>query len=260
MKKRNLKQFFKENWGWFAFILWMLLISGSIAYAMEGPSLGMKLGLGAICVLYTIAGIMLIGKAADKDEKQRTENKNKRLEELKAQDKYYIDLVDRHVKEALNKFKNESINVGIDTSLEYLIPFSNNVNWICNTRIVGKPDSFIIASCLMYSLISNPVITINDSDDNEYLKAMVFSINLEMAMSCVFEIISEPSTYFEDNGIWMEEKHPKVNIVVPNGLIKNSELYQRILNTIYRDELSDERTSIMQFSNLLHLIYLNNCQ
>lgn len=265
MKKRKLKQFFKENWGWFAFVIWLLLVSGTISTVMAtilyslDISIWINLSLVAICVLYTIAGLVLISKSADKDEKRRAEAKNKRLQELKVQDKYYIDLVDRHVKETLSKFKDTSLSVDIDTSLEYLISFSNKVNWICNTRIIGKPDSFIIASCLMYSLISHPVITVNKSDDSEYLQSIRFSINMDVVMSCVFEIISEPSTYFEDNGIWVEEKHPKVNISVPNGLIKNSELYQRILNSIYRDELSDSRTSIMQFSNLLHLIYLN-CQ
>lgn len=259
MKKRKLKQFFKENWGWFALVIWILLVSVTIAFWTEDFPVQLKLSFVAIIVLYTIAGIVLISKLADKDEKRRAEDKNNRLQELKTQNKYYIDLVDRRVKETLSKLKDISLNVDIDTSLEYLISFSRKVNWICNNRIIGKPDSFIIASCLMYSLISHPVITVNKSDDSEYLKSIRFSINMDVAMSCVFEIISEPSTYFEDNGIWVEEKHPKVNINVPNGLIKNSELYQRILNAIYRDELSDNRTSIMQFSNLLHLIYLN-CQ
>ncbi len=261
MKKRKLKQFFKENWGWFAFVIWLLLVSATISTVMAtisdtmDISIWTNLSLVAICVLYTIAGLVLMSKAADKDEKQRADGKNKRLQELKTQDKYYIDLVDRHVKETLSKLKDESL-VGIDTSLEYLISFSDKVNWICNTRIVGKPDSFIIASCLMYSLISHPVIMVKKSEDSEYLQSIGFSINMDVVMNCVFEIISEPSTYFEDNGIWVEEKHPKVNI---SGLIKNSELYQRILNSIYRDELSDNITSIMQFSNLLYLIYLN-CQ
>ncbi len=258
MKKRKLKQFFKENWGWFAFVIWLLLVSATIAFLAEDFPVQLKLSFVAISVLYTAAGIVLMSKSADKEEKQRIENKNKRLQELKTQDKYYIDLVDRHVKETLSKLKDESL-VDIDTSLEYLISFSDKLNWICNTRIVGKPDSFIIASCLMYSLISHPIIMVNKSEDSEYLQSIRFSINMDVIMSCVFEIISEPRTYFEDNGIWVEEKHPKVNISVPNGLIKNSELYQRILNSIYRDELSDNRTSIMQFSNLLHLIYLN-CQ
>lgn len=253
MKKRNLKQFFKENWEWFALILWTLLTFACITYGIVGNSLRMKLGLAVICLLYPIAGIMIL-YIIYIVAKRKTGNINKTLQELKNQDKYYVDLVDRHVKETLNKFIMELINVDIYTSLEYLISFSNNVNWICNTRIVGPPDSFIIASCLMDSLIRNPVIKIYDVDHNAYLKDMQFSINVNIAMSCVFEIISEPSTYFEDNGIWMEEKHPKVNIVVPNGIIKNSELYERIINTIYHEEIT-----IMEFSNLLHLIYLN-CQ
>ncbi len=260
MKKRKLKQFFKENWGWFAFVIWVLLVFTTITtFLAEDFSVQLKLSFVAISVLYTIAGLVLIFKAADKDEKQRVENKNKRLQELKTQEKYYIDLVDRHVKETSNRFKNESLNIDIDTNLEYLISFSNKVNWICNAKIVGKPDSFIIASCLMYSLISHPVIKVHNSDNNEYLQAAIsFSINMDAVMNCVFEIISEPITYFEDNGIWLEEKHPKVNISIPNGIIKDSDLYQRIFNTIYRDE-PDNRTSIMQFANLLHLIYLN-CQ
>lgn len=88
---------------------------------------------------------------------------------------------------------------------------------------------------------------------------MVSSINLNIAINCAFKIISEPSTYYEDdNGKWVEEKYPKVDIVVPDGLIKDSRLYNRIINTIYRDYENNKRTSIMQFSNLLHLIYLNS--
>lgn len=251
MKKRKLKRFFKENWGWFAFVILLLLAYTIIVPLVEDFPVQLKLGFVAISVLYIVAGI--------KNEKTENRKKNKRLQELKTQDKYYIDLVDRHVKETLSKLKDKSLVDMVDTSLEYLISFSDNVNWICNTRSIEKPDSFIIASCLMYSLISHPVIAVNKLDDSEYLQSIRFSINMDVVMSCVFEIISEPSTYFEDNGIWVEEKHPKVNISVPNGLIKNSELYQRILNSIYWDELSDNRTSIMQFSNLLHLIYLN-CQ
>lgn len=245
MKKRDFKQFFKENWGWFAFLI-CIHFCVSLFYAHI---------IFEVLLYPTIIGLVLINY---KDKKQRAEDKHKKLQELKTQNKYYIDLVDRHVKETSDMFN--TLNVDIDASLEYLISFSNKVNWICDSGIVvGTPDSFIIATCLMYSLISHPVITVNKSEDSEYLQDFRFSINMHVAMSCVFEIISEPSTYFKDNDVWIEEKHPKVNISVPNGLIKNSELYQRILNSIYRDELSHNRTSIMQFANLLHLIYLN-CQ
>ena len=259
MTKRKIKQFFKESRGGFAFIIWMILISYSFIYAVEGKSFRIKLCLGVICTIYNIIGLAMLDIWAEKSEKQKAENKNKRLQELQEKDRYYVDLVDKQTKEMLNKLKNESININIDTSLEYLISFSDKVNWVCNHRIIGKPDSFIIATCLMYSLISNPVIVLNNFNNDNDLNAIIFSINMDIAMNCVFEIISEPSTYFEDNGIWVEEKHPKVNIVVPEGLIKNNPLYRRILNTIYWDEKMDNRTSIMQFSNLLHLIYWN-CQ
>ena len=89
MKKRKLKQFFKENWGWFAFVIWVLLVFTTITtFLAEDFSVQLKLSFVAISVLYTIAGLVLIFKAADKDEKQRVENKNKRLQELKTQEKY----------------------------------------------------------------------------------------------------------------------------------------------------------------------------
>lgn len=255
MKKRTFKQFVKEDVG---FWIWVVLISFTMVCAAEDISIWIKLSLVAICVLYAIVGLKISSKEMDKEEKQKAENKNKRLQELKIQYKYYVDLVDRHVKETLNKFKT-SLNVDIDTSIEYLFSFSDKVDWICENRIVGKPDSFIIATCLMYSLMDHPVIMVNEPEGIEYLYNIQFSINMDVAMSCVFEIISEPSTYFEDNGTWVEEKHPKVNISVPKGIIKDCELSENIFRDIWRDELAHKRASVMQFSNLLHLIYLN-CQ
>lgn len=260
MKKGNLKQFFKENWGWFAFVIWLFLISGIIGYLFEVHSIGTKITLIAVCVIYTVAGLAMMAKAGAKWEKQEAETKQKRLLELEERYKYYIDLVNAQVQETSNKFGKELLSAfEINTSLEYLISFEDYKEWICRNRIVGKPDSFIIASCLMYSLIDHPIITTKGTEEITELEDIKFSIILDIAMNCAFQIISEPSTYYQDNFFWVEEKHPKVNIVVPNGLIKNSDLYQRIIGTIYRDDLGDKRTSIMQFSNLLHLIYLN-CQ
>ena len=260
MKKGNLKQFFKENWGWFAFVIWLFLISGTIGYLFEGHSIGTKITLIAVSVIYTVAGFAMMAKAGAKWEKQEAESKQKRLLELEERYKYYIDLVNVQVQETLNKFEKELLSTfEINTSLEYLISFDDYKEWICRNRIIGKPDSFIIASCLMYSLIDHPIITTKGTEEITELEDIKFTIILDIAMNCALQIISEPSTYYQDNFFWVEEKHPKVNIVVPKGLIKNSDLYQRIIGTIYRDDLGDKRTSIMQFSNLLHLIYLN-CQ
>lgn len=262
MKNWNLKHFlnfFKEFWGFLAFGVWALILGLILVpKSIVTIPISMKLGLITILVLYTIAVLKYADKSADKYFKQKEEAKNKRLQELKVQDKYYIDLVNKHVNEELNKFKDKSQNFNIDTSLEYLIYFSDEVDWISRNKSVEKPDSFILASCLMYSLLSRPVVTIT-SKDSEYVKSHILAINLYIAMNCVFEIISEPITYSKKNGVWVEEKHPKVNIGIQNGIIKNSDLYLKIFSTVYHDEFSKKRTSIMQFSNLLHLIYLN-CQ
>ena len=78
-------------------------------------------------------------------------------------------------------------------------------------------------------------------------------------MRCAFKIIEEPITYYKDsNEIFVEQKHPKVNNLAVKGIIKDSELCDRIIKTVYNDEYLEKRTSVMQFSNLLHLIYLNS--
>ena len=70
MKKGNLKQFFKANWGWFAFGIWLFLISGTIGYLFEGRSIGTKITLIAVCVIYTVAGLAMMAKAGANWEKQ----------------------------------------------------------------------------------------------------------------------------------------------------------------------------------------------
>ena len=263
MKKENFKQLFKANLVMFACGLWLYLILETILYLIKDYHIIKKIMLIAICIIFTVAGFAMIAKACAKWEKQEAEAKEKRLLELEKRYKYYIDLVNVQAQETLNKLELLSA-FELNTSLEYLISFEHYKDQICRNIIVGEPDSFIIASCLIYSLIDHPIITAKVPEkltekENTILEKIKFSINLDIAMNCAFQIISEPTTYYKDNSCWIEEKHQKVNIVVPNGLIKNNDLYQRIIGTIYRDELENKRTSIMQFSNLLHLIYLN-CQ
>jgi len=258
MKKRKFKQFFREYGDLIGCLLGILSILGSFLLLFIGDISGwIKIIFNAGAVIFIIVGIT----RSYRNEKQKAEAAEKRSQEFEKQNKYYIDLVNNQVQKTLDKFKNELLDAfDIDTSLEYLISFEEKKDWICENRIVGKPDSFIVASCLMYSLIDYPIFITKGNEGIEKLKEIQIDLNLDLAMNCAFQIISEPSSYYKDNtGFFVEEKHPKVDIVVPNGIIKNSELYQRIIATIYRDELVDNRTSIMQFSNLLHLIYLN-CQ
>ena len=75
-------------------------------------------------------------------------------------------------------------------------------------------------------------------------------------MHCAFKIISEPTTYYYDGLSLTPKKHPKVDIVVPKGLIDDNDFCKRIVDTIYSD-LKNDKISITQFSNLLYLLYLN---
>ena len=230
MKKEKIKRVFKENMQNFAVLIWFVLVAMCFYHEF---SVNTRITIFAITVIYTVAGNAIVNKVDDKRREEEKQAREKRLLELEKRYKYYIDLVNAQKRETFKKIDKELLNIfDINIRPEYLISFDNYMDWVSKNRISGKPDSFIIASCLMYSLI---------------------------AIGCVFQIISEPITYYEDNLTWVEEKHPKVNIVVPSGIMKDGTLYQRIIATIYRDELEKKRTSIMQFSNLLYLIYLN-CQ
>ena len=56
-------------------------------------------------------------------------------------------------------------------------------------------------------------------------KIILLPYNLQIALECAFEIISEPITYYQnDSEEWIEEKHSKVKISVPDGIIKKSPL------------------------------------
>lgn len=259
MKERKFKQFVNVFGDVILRIVWLLLTAFSIfMLTVDSVSMWIRLSLLAVSVVYTIIYIIILDR---KRKKQEFQAKEHRLQKLKNQYSDYISMVDKETQEILHNFSKELIDeleLVIDTKHDYLISFENKLDWICENRITGKPDSFIIATCLMYSLIEHPRITKTIRYDLPEVENMVFSMNLNIAINCAFEIISEPSTYYEDdNGKWVEEKHPKADIVVPDGLIKDSRLHNRIINAIYRD-YENKRTSIMQFSNLLHLIYLNS--
>lgn len=263
MKKRNFKQFFKDFCcsiiGFIIVALWPFLGAASMTYFKTDAPLYKKSILIGAFVLYTISLIIFFCIEDRKDKKKTMEAKKERLLELQNQYAYYVDLVNKQVENTLNNLDNDLLNsFHVDTNLKYLFSFEDYKNWICKHRIDGKPDSFIIASCLIYSIVDNPIII--KKEDIFIPDFISFSINIDIAMNCAFKIISEPITYFKDNEEnWIEEQHPKVDIVIPDGIIKDNTLYHRILNSIYWDDSINHKTSIIQFSDLLHLIYLN-CQ
>ena len=258
MNKRKFIELYKENWLWITIVIWVLLVvfgAVVVIHPKESPA-WLWLCFTIVFILVT-AFLVIIGPIIriliHKKELKDLEN---RIQHLKMKYIDYVDLVDIKVKEVLNKYNIDSNEVYIDKSFAYLISFSNKLEWTKNYRITGEPDSFIIASCLMYAIISTHVIEFEKYDETD--SDLKKTINIELAMNCALEIISEPITYYEGNGVWVGAKHPKVIISIPKGLIKEEDLFNRIKNTIYTDDEVDNRTSIMQFSNLLHLIYLNS--
>ena len=260
MKKRKFKDFLKGNWYAMVFVFGLVLVAFSLSTLMLlDISIWVKVILNSISIIYAVVGYKLIKKSIDKEKAQKAEARENQLTKSEKSNKYYVDLVNKQLQETLDRFKKEFTFV-YDTSQEYLICFNDNKEWICQHRIVGKPDSFIIASCLMDSIMEHHLVILKGDEETAKLKDIEISINIDIAINCALEIISCPSTYYEESpGIWVEKKHSKVDIVVPKGLIKDGELFKRIVATIYCDECVHNRTSIMQFSNLLHLIYLN-CQ
>lgn len=207
--------------------------------------------------------------------------KNERIEKERLhmlEEKYsmYVSLVNKiqaeqskklNVKDEKEMEKYAKLSFSKDN--DYLILFEKYLNVICENLIKGKPDTFIVATCLMYSLINKPrLISLIDDDkaarllDNPVaLKSanmMVSHFNCVIALDVALKLISEPITYYEDEkGECIEQKHPKVDIIVPEGIIEKSPLYSRICGSITNDHEVGEDFSIIQFSNLLHLIYLN---
>ena len=229
------------------------------------------LNIVAAIVLITILVILITFSfyKYDKEIKIEEEKSQKeRFQTLRERYADYVSLVNEIRNEKLKEVDDKKLEeCGLSISEDYLESYEKNINWICKNRIYGKPDTFILAACLMYSLIKKPILPTCDIDDfvikelNELkitMNQFIYSTNYEIAFEVALRLISEPSTYYKDEkGRWIEEKHPKVNIVVPDGLIKNSPLYHRILNTIAKDFQTGMDYYVMQLSNLLHLIYLN---
>ena len=196
----------------------------------------------------------------DKEEKI----KKQRIQKLEVKYADYVKVVDEAIQNMITNVEKEVPVTILKEPMghHYLILFEKYLDWICKNRIKGKPDTFVIASCLMYSLMNRRMIFSDDVENfNEKISKLIITINCQLAFDVALKIISEPITYDKDetNGEYIVRKyHPKKDIVVPEGLIQNNPLYSRIVRNIAKDYIanSDSR-HIMQFSNLLQLIYLN---
>lgn len=195
----------------------------------------------------------------DKEEKIRKQ----RIQKLESKYADYVKVVDETIQ---NMITNVEKKVPVTIFKEpmghhYLILFEKYLDWICKNRIIGKPDTFVMSSCLMYSLMHRKMIVTNDTKNyNEKTEELLLTINCQLAFDVALEIISKPITFDKDEkGEYIISKyHPKKDIVVPEGLIQDNHLYNRILRNIVKDYIANsDSCHIMQFANLLQLIYLN---
>lgn len=204
-------------------------------------------------------------KAIDSEGEKKAEmeykEKKERIRKLELEYDGFVKIVDEAIEKVLPNAQKE-IPIHIkkeDIGHRYLIVFEKYYNWVCKNRVTGNPDSFIIASCLMYSLIRKTMIVTDDVKNyNDKIGTMLININCKLAFDVALQIISEPTTYdMDENGEYMVIKiHPKKKIVVPEGLIEGDSLYDKIVRNLTKD-YNENFEPIMQFAYMLQLIYLS---
>lgn len=137
----------------------------------------------------------------------------------------------------------------------YIEKFEENLEWIKEHFVTGELDSFTIASCLMSALIERKQIKFSLEED---MPTDLFSINYMIAFEVALKVISEPFVYEEDkqNCESIKKELEKRKIHISEGVIPSSPLSIRILNGTVINNIYGKNFDIIQFSNLLHLIYI----
>ena len=225
--------------------------------------------LGTLFSLFLCLLLCLCSKENNQSDYETT------FDEVAIRHSDLITIVKKNADLLIRKLKQEDENYSIFLSnkldLDWILWFDKELNSIEENRINGKPDTFIEAACLINAILNSNCITSNfDHEDlliQKIQDRLLLSTNIELAFQVAFEMIANPITFkrTSDNE-WIEEKHelgsnkiitPK-NIVVPNGIISKSTLYERIMDSMCKDFKSNCPISTMQLSNILHLLYLYN--
>ena len=242
----------------------ILGLAGTLLFAKFAPHFKGDIVIPCILIITTAVVAHFFIKQLDVENDKKEKIEEQRIQKLEVKYADYVKVVDEAIQNMITKVEKEVPVTILKEPMghRYLILFEKYLDWICKNRIKGKPDTFVIASCLMYSLMNRRMIFSDDVENfNEKISKLIITINCQLAFDVALKIISEPITYDKDetNGEYIVPKyHPKKDIVVPEGLIQNNPLYSRIVRNIAKDYIanSDSR-HIMQFSNLLQLIYLN---
>ena len=214
----------------------------------------------AISFILIIIIFSLLSLRENNDEAERQEEE--KIRKLERINEDLVGLVRSEAVTLTKRLKNSSETYSFieynEYNLNWLLTYNQKLEDITENRINGKPDTFIEASCLILSLVESHYITTDYSDLDvqtaQFRNKLLISINLELAFSVAFKMIANPVTYVEvSEGNWVKSlSKQNVKISVPKGIIENYPLYDRILRSI----CNGEDISIMQLSNMLHLIYL----
>ena len=183
----------------------------------------------------------------------------KKEKELRGDYIDYVTLVEKETDKILkcvNDYDYIRLKLFVSNSSNYIDTFHENLKWLKENKNIVNSDKFIIASCLLDSIIRNFVIFSENQNRSNKIYELMLSININLAMSCALELISVPFTYTMEK-VLMNKNHEEFHVNIPSGIIDGSDIYQNITNTLFDDYLNDESMSIMQFANILRLIYLN---
>lgn len=249
MKKRILNGF-KNYYDYIIMVIWWIIIMiGIIWIPLTGSLKWIKLCSFILLIGYIAYGIKMV-------KQQRYEEKLK-MERL--QNKYveYIGIVSEELQKISDRIDQKTIDffgISFVRTNDYLISFERYLNWVCQNRIGGEPNSFIVATCLMNSLLEHHRIVLKQKKTiHDEIKSVESDINLEIAMNCVLRIISTPITYTQNQ---TEEKLNKVDITFLKKMIKNNKFNREIRKAIIQDHSNE---TIVHIAHILYFIYLE-CQ
>ena len=194
-------------------------------------------------------------------------NSQENLKEAKEKNSEIIELVQNTasdlVKELIQEDESYSLLLSDDFSLDWIFSYEENIDYVKENCIQGDPDSFILAACLINAIIGDNCINCKSAQKdyvaNKVQARIILSVNIELALRVAFLMISSPTTYYKTpDGRWVKftPENIPVKIYIPDGIIHESPLYKRIVNSLYRDYCNGSSISVMQLSNMLHLIYL----
>lgn len=252
--------------GLLAVCSWFLGFTSLLFLAIYGEPKLKHLGIVGVIIFFVIfiliviatafAVTCFIGKQHQISQEKEDKEKEQRIKELEKKYSNYVSIVNRKSKRLSENLQQYYPNADISKEPighHYLIAFDKYISKF------KKQDTFTIAACLMYCLTKNKMIVCcNSKEYNDDIGlGLATAANCELALVVALELISEPITFEKSStGEFVEKKHPKKHIVIPNGIIKDYSLYENIAYSLYMNT-NDYYNSIIHFSNLLQLIYLN---